>query len=110
RVTRHNPVRKGAACAGICSNPKLEVGSLAVDPGLPLDGGLAIVAALVAIPLGFLGSSKYTRRKEQPEGIRRRIVQSVSPESLTIQWLRATCGDLPKPAEALTGAAWAGTP
>jgi hypothetical protein len=38
--------------------PQYEVGSLTVDPGLPLDGGLAIVAVLGAIPWGRVGSSK----------------------------------------------------
>jgi hypothetical protein len=52
--------------------PQIEVGSPAIDPDLPLYGGLIFVAAQMAIPWGSLGSSKYAHNGEQPEGVKSR--------------------------------------
>jgi hypothetical protein len=77
-----SPAKRHGAVDGLPRDllePQIEVGSPAVDPDLPLYGGLIFVAAQLAIPWGSSGSSKYAHSKEQPEGIRRRTVGSVTP-------------------------------
>ena len=70
-----SPVNRHGAGGGLLRDllePQIEVGSPAIDPDLPLYGGLIFVAAQVAIPWGSLGSSKYAHNREQPEGVKSR--------------------------------------